>query len=120
MKDWRQKYSDLLKTPPAADTVLKPMEGKLGLIHISLISGQEPFLFAKAIVTSTVGVEPKWVIAHQKSVSGMKIVFTERNRSKILTKFGLDKDFIEVEAIKVIKIAESKNSLIGEVCFSQT
>lgn len=113
---WVEGYKLLTSNPPKAGDLLRAKSGPIKL-EMKLESGSAPFIFTRAYVPPEVGGKLEWLAQGSQDgfqVFGWKLIMAPRAVSLIIRRLGIH-DFVEVEAVNVIRISRSGTSLIGEV-----
>ena len=115
MSEWHEEYDAAINNPPKDGDILIAREG-LAVLKIELNTGKPPFIYGKVSVPEIVGVTPKWYLQGESDkFHGWKCIILPRARAELSKKFGLSKEIMLVESLRVIKYSVSKKSLLCEV-----
>lgn len=115
--DWTKEYEELLRNPPQPGDELVTRDGSPARLTLELQKGREPFIYGLAYVPAIVGEELGWFLAGMEDAIsfGFKVVMMPKAKQEIIMRRGLGSPNIPVKRLKVVKIADSKLSLLGEV-----
>lgn len=125
-QNWAEKFDDMVKTLPAAGTIIRGFGDESIGVHIDLqepkeIDGkrvpQPPFIYAKAYVPCLVGEPLGWFgrTYDDTSAHGVTLTFLPRAREMIIRHRGLSKNKTMVFALKVVRASKSGKSLLVEI-----
>lgn len=117
MKEWSQEYDQCIANPPKDGDILTTLEADSKvLLAVELKAGAAPFIYARAYVPEIVGQALGWFLASDsQTFHGWKCILLPRARTELIRKFGLQKETMEVESLRVIRPSQSGKSLLCEV-----
>lgn len=124
VREWSKNYETHLNNPPGPGTILTAFGGVAARLDLELTEGKPPFLYGRAYVPSLVGHELGWFLQPFDSDQsfGWKAIILPKSREECLRRVGLENTRIAVVSLKVIRMSQSKNSILCEIhrhCESQ-
>lgn len=116
IEEWRQEYTRLSANAPL-DTVLETDDGSPIRVEIELQLAKPPFLFTRAYIPNIVGARLGWFAQKKGDVNshGWKLVLLPKSRDEAVKRYGIARNTIYVQRIKVIKMSGTQRSLLGEI-----
>lgn len=116
--EWRRRFQDLLDHPPKDNFYLRTIDGSPIKLEIELYDGRPPFIFTRAYVPMVVGADLGWFAqrSEDRGNFGWKVILMQKSRDEAVKRLGIARNTAYVQTIKIIKMAETGRSLLGEVC----
>lgn len=113
---WRKEFQKILNVPPVGE-YLGTEDGSPIKIEIECYSGKKPFMFTRAYVPQVVGGQLGWFAQRECDVSqyGWKVILMPKSRDEAVKRIGIDKPYGLVGTIRVLKMSETGQSMLGEV-----
>lgn len=118
IETFKQSYKTVAENPPKPGDVLRAYGGEPARLTIELVEGKPPFIYGRAYVPSIVGARiDSWVLQHSdtKSNYGWKCVLLPKAREEVLRRFPQLPDMVPVNALRVVRYSQTKNSILCEV-----
>lgn len=118
IEKWAEDFETTVNNPPKeGDIITTIVSDEKGVLNISLMEGQEPFIYGKTFVPCIVGKPVGWFLQTSSSLKekGLKCILLPNARNEVIRKFGVRSPTVEVKSLRVVRQSESKKSLLCEV-----
>lgn len=114
---WKQGYQSHLDNPPSEGSILRAYGGSNARLNVEVVEGKPPFVYGRAYVPSIAGAELGWFLQASDSEQGhgWKCILLPKAREECLRRLGVEKEFVEVKALRVVRYSQTKNSILCEV-----
>lgn len=115
--DWSTQYKTLLNDTPKPGSILRAYNREPVRLIVDLQEGKSPFVYGLAYVPSIVGHELGWFLHAVGSDAsfGHRCILLPKAREDALKKCTVADGVIAVESLRVIRLSDSKKSLLCEV-----
>lgn len=115
-EEWRKLFNEAKASPPLGIEV-GTSDGSPLRIDIECVHGRAPYLSTWIYLSNVVGTEITWFGAKENDdyIVGWKVILLPRSRNTAMSKFDMTARYGLVESIRVIKLSENGEVLLGEV-----
>jgi hypothetical protein len=116
-EDWAVEYEKLMSNPPAPGAILKAYGDSMARLNIELVADKPPFVYGLAFVPCIVGKPLGWFLQaiDSEGAHGWKCILLPKAREEAIRKLGLKTKVVPVKSLRVIRMSNSKNSLLCEI-----
>lgn len=116
-EQWSESYQSFLDNPPQAGDLLRALGGEDSRLDLELHEGKPPFVYGRAYVPCVVGEALGWFLQPFSCTNayGLKCILLPKAREELLRKKGVKESIIGVQALRVVRWSQSKNSILCEV-----
>lgn len=114
--EWRAAYRELANTAPV-ERFLVTSDGSPIRVDINCVEGKPPFMYTKAFIPNIVGGTLDWYAQREgdEDIIGWKVILLPKARDEAMRHFDITQPYGLVTKIRIVRMAESGKSLLGEV-----